>query len=226
MELYLLGNPWGNRRVIWQFCQSTTVSYYLIGTVFVAKFLVMLSYRADSLFQSYQINMRSFLVSHLLIISAVVSKMPRHPEGLFQSRMGKPLWILGIACQFLGKCVLIPSLRISSLYVSLTDRLIKWCMSQGRRVDERASWPRKQKTASLLSPHARLSPFYDVSWYLVKDCENHTPPAPMSCLRGLPYMTSAVGGGRGPQKADKKNKISWFVTVTRGKGSKNSKFCW
>ena len=27
------------------------------------------------------------------------------------------------------------------------------------------------------------------------------------CLRGLPYMTSAVGGGRGPQKADKRSKI-------------------
>ena len=27
-------------------------------------------------------------------------------------------------------------------------------------------------------------------------------------VRGLPYMTSALAGGRGPQKPDEKNKIS------------------
>ena len=39
---------------------------------------------------------------------------------------------------------------------------------------------------------------------------------------GLPYMTSAVDGGGGPQKADERNKTSWFVTVTRGEGVKIS----
>ena len=40
--------------------------------------------------------------------------------------------------------------------------------------------------------------------------------------RGVPYMTSAVGGGGGPPKADKRNKISWFVTVTRGRGGQKN----
>ena len=40
-------------------------------------------------------------------------------------------------------------------------------------------------------------------------------------LRGLPYMTSAVDvRSGGPQKADERNEISWFVTVKRGEGVK------
>ena len=42
-------------------------------------------------------------------------------------------------------------------------------------------------------------------------------------VRGFPYITSAVGGGGGPQKADERNKISWFVTVKGGEGVKKSK---
>ena len=38
---------------------------------------------------------------------------------------------------------------------------------------------------------------------------------------GLPYMTSALEGG--PQKADERNKISWFVTVPRGPGRGSKK---
>ena len=37
------------------------------------------------------------------------------------------------------------------------------------------------------------------------------------------WRPQSVGtGGRGPQKADKRNKISWFVTLTRGEGVKKS----
>ena len=54
----------------------------------------------------------------------------------------------------------------------------------------------------------------------VTPTEPHIPhPTPLfqGQLRGLPYMTSNLDGGRGvPQKADKRNKISWFVTMTRG----------
>ena len=37
-------------------------------------------------------------------------------------------------------------------------------------------------------------------------------------LRGLPYMTSALEGGGGPQKADKKNEVAWILYMTRGWG--------
>ena len=58
--------------------------------------------------------------------------------------------------------------------------------------------------------------------YISRSC---VPPvfAWVRKLRGLPYMTSAVGGGGGHQKADKRNKISWSVTLTRGEGVKKSK---
>ena len=41
-------------------------------------------------------------------------------------------------------------------------------------------------------------------------------------LRGLPYMTSAVGGWRGPQKADERNEVEWIMYVTRGEGVEKS----
>ena len=39
---------------------------------------------------------------------------------------------------------------------------------------------------------------------------------------GLTYMTSAVGGGRGPQKADKRIEVARILYMTRGEGVQKS----
>ena len=40
------------------------------------------------------------------------------------------------------------------------------------------------------------------------------------------YDVRSGWGEGGPQKADERNKISWFVTVIRGEGSKNPRILW
>ena len=45
----------------------------------------------------------------------------------------------------------------------------------------------------------------------------------LSAVWGLPYMTSASALCSGTQKADKRNKIRWFLYVTRGMGVNNPK---
>ena len=66
------------------------------------------------------------------------------------------------------------------------------------------------------TPHyAQLNCTYSWTWY------HHYPffltHLLCSCL-GASIYDIRTGGGGGPQKADKRNNISWFVTVTRGGG--------